>query len=100
MKATRPLLEERKVEAVQVVLLDHVGVGVGDRQGEAPDQVRLRGPALAAGLDRPHAPVGVAHGDEEDPVAGRVEPRRLEVELHPLQPIEREVAEVAPPGRT
>jgi hypothetical protein len=87
-------VEERQVEAVQVVVLDHVGVGPPHPRHQRGDERRLVGV-----LQDVDDAVGVTHGDEEDAVARRVEPGGLEVELQPAHVGQLEAAEVGPARR-
>ena len=74
----RAAIEERQIEAMQVVVLDHVGVGCAHNRDQPRDQR-----CLVEAFDQLDAPVGIAHGDHEDPIALRIETCRLEIDLHP-----------------
>ena len=88
-------VEERQVEAMQVVVLDHVRIGRLHRRDQPADQVGLGGVALAA---RPRAlrvaPAGSRTAIMKMRSRAGVEPGGLEIELQAAQLVEREVAEV------
>ena len=90
----RAPIEERQIEAVQVVVLDHVRIGRADLRDQTRDQ---RGLVIA--LEHLDGPIGVPHGDQEDPIALRIEAGGLQIELHPAQLVERQVPEVGAPRR-
>jgi len=92
----RPRLEERQVEAHQVVVLDHVGVARPDGVAEVRDQAALV--ARVGRLDRRRQAAAVAQRDEEDPTLRRIERRGLEIELEPVQVAVGQAPEVDPPG--
>ena len=93
--------EEGQVEAVQVVVLDHVGVTLADQRAEAADQVGLCGgtsqPALVH-VERRLQPGVILHRDEEDRVTFRVQAGGFEVELEAAQCVEGQVVEVGAPA--
>ena len=95
----RAPVEERQVEAVQVVVLDHVRIGGLHPRDQPADQVGLAGIAVAARLEHLGRARRIAHRDHEDAIARGIEPGRLEIELHAAQLVEREIAEVVAPGR-
>src|SRR2546422_4035611 len=76
---------------MQVVVLDHIGIGCGHGSDQPPDQVRLRRIAGASGLEHLLESRWMAHGNQEDPASFRVEPGGLEIELHAVQLIEGQV---------
>ncbi len=87
--------EERQVEAVQVVVLDHVGIGVADRARRAarsgrPPPRRLS-PAASSTVVRP---AGSRTAIMKIRSRVGIEPGGLEIELQAVQLVEREVAEV------
>ena len=96
----RAAVEKRQIEAVQVVVLDDVGIGRLRRARRAggSDPPRRRRPSPCASSISV-APVGIAHGDHEDAIARGVEPGRLEIELQAAQLVEGEIAKVRAPGR-
>ena len=83
---TRAAIEERQIEAVQVVVLDDVGIRGRTR---LPPAARSDRPRLRRRRRAPRAtastPPAVAHRDHEDAIARRVEAGRLEIDLHPAQ---------------
>ena len=84
---------------MQVVILDHVRVcrvHLGDKPA---DQLGLGRISLASRLEQLRYTRLVAHRDHEDPVALRVESRGFQIELHPVQLVERQIAEVSTPRR-
>jgi hypothetical protein len=93
-EAAGALDEERQVKAVEVVILEDIGICVADRGHQAVQERGLGGVAVAVGLEGGDRAVGGAPGDEEDPIAGRIEAGGLEVELGPGQVGEGQVAEV------
>jgi hypothetical protein len=90
--------EEGEVEAVEVVVLDDVGVGGADQGDELAEELGLVGVGVAAGFEGGGQTSVVAHGDEEDAAVGGVEAGGLEVELEAVEVVEGEVAEVVAPG--
>ena len=97
-EAAGAAVEEGQVEAVEVVVLDDVGIGGLDAGDEAADQVGFGGIAVAAGFEDFGRAGRVADGDEEDAVAVGIEAGGLEVELQAVQMVEGEVAEVVAAG--
>ena len=89
-------LEERQVEAVQVVVLDDVGIRGADARDQARDEVGLGGRVVAARLEDVDRAGVIAHGGDEDAIARRVEAGGLEIELQAVHGVEREAAEVRP----
>jgi hypothetical protein len=74
VERARAPVEEREVEAVQVVVLDDVGIRVAHPRHQAPDEVRLGGRVVARRLEHLGAAAVVAHRHHEDAVAPGVEP--------------------------
>ena len=65
----RAVIEERQIEAVQVVVLDHVRIGGLHARDEPADQLGLGGVAAPCASSTLGRAVGIAHRDEEDPIA-------------------------------
>ena len=95
----RATVEKRQVEAVQVVVLDHVRISGPDRRHQPADHHGFGGVALAVRFEDLDRARRVTQRDHEDPIALGVEPCRFEIDLHPPQVIEREIAEVGPARR-
>jgi hypothetical protein len=91
--------QERQVEAVQVVVLDHVGIVRGDPRHHPAQQGRLRAVIVARRLEQLHLTGGRTHRNQEDAIDRRIEPGGLEVQLEAAQVVEGEVAEVRASGR-
>ena len=89
---------EGKVEAVEVVVFNHVGIERLDTRAQLRQEGRL-GEVIhdAGGLQNLRRSVGSPEGDEENPVDVGIEPGGLEIELHPPQVVEGEPAEVGTP---
>jgi hypothetical protein len=98
-ETTGAAFEERQVEAVQVVILDHVGIGGGDARDEPANQIGFGGVAGAVRFEQLRCPIGKAHGDEKDPIAPGVEAGGLEIELKAAEAIEWQIAKVGAAGR-
>ena len=93
-------IEERQVEAVQVVVLDDVRDRPPATAGDEPrDQVGLGRVAVAVRLEDSAAPVGSRTAIMKMRSRVGIEAGGLEIELHPVQVVEREIAEVGPAGR-
>ena len=58
------------------------------RSNQPLDQRGLVGVIVAVGLERQRPAIGIADGDQEDPIARRIEAGGLEIELQPVQLIE------------
>ncbi len=88
-----------KVEAMQVVVLDHVGIHAADQCDQAADQVRFGDrpvqTALGAVEDAREAAT-VTHGHQKDLVVRRVESRRLQIELQAVHVRVGQAAKVGP----
>ena len=91
-------VEEGEVEAVEVVVLDDVGVGGLNARDEAADEVGFGGRVVAGGFEDFGCAGGVADGDEEDAVAVGIEAGGFEVELEAAEVVEGEVAKVVAAG--
>jgi hypothetical protein len=91
--------QERQVEAMEVVVLDDVGIRGRDPAHEGADQPRFGGVAVALRLEDVDHPGWIAHRDHEDAIGSRVQTGGLEVELQAVKSLERKVAEVRAPGR-
>ena len=97
-QALRAPSQEREIEAMEVVVLHHVGIDGVDARHEAPQEIGFGGVTVAVRRHRLRRAVGVAQRDEEDPIAIRIEAGRLQIELHPPELVEIEPAEVRPAG--
>ncbi len=92
----RAPFEKRQIEAVQVVVLDDVRIDRLHPRDEPRNQrsfvtrVRRLEHFRGAGV--------VAQRHHEDPIAPGVEAGRLEIDLHAMQPVERQTAKVGPAG--
>src|SRR5207237_1304036 len=91
-----PAREEGEIEAEEVVVLEDVGIALPDQRAELLDQAALLG-GLAGLAGEGEAPA-VAHRGKEDPLLVGIEPRRLEIDLHPVEIVVVEAAEIHPPG--
>src|SRR5258706_473334 len=96
--AARAPVEKGKVESVEVVILDDVGVGALDAVNEAANEIRLRRVALAVRFEHFGGSVVVPNGNHEHSIALREESGRLQIELESMQLIEREIAKIRPAG--
>ena len=94
----RAPVEEREVEPVQVVVLDHIGVRIAHARHQRPDEVRFGRVALVPGFEDFRLAGVVADRDHENPVPPRIETRRLQVELQAMDLIERQVLEIGATG--
>lgn len=83
---------------MQIVVLDHVWVELGDSNQESFDEARLGGIPGALDLDRLGNAVRTTYGNQEHAVSTGVEPRRLEIQLGSTQLIERQVVKVRSTG--
>src|SRR5688500_15952897 len=90
--------QERQVEAVQIVIFDHVGVERGDPFEEAPDERRFVFGAIARSFEAFRVAVRAAQGDEEDSIDAGIESCRLEIELGAPQIVEGESVKVGAPA--
>jgi hypothetical protein len=98
-EGARAALEERQVEPVQVVVLDHVRIERLHARGERPDERGLGGVAVAPRLEVLDPAVRTAERGEEDAAEGGVEAGGLEIDLDAAQIVEHEAAEVGPARR-
>ena len=92
-------MQKRQVETLQVVILDHVRICRAHLRDKPADQLGLGGISLSAGLEQFRCSRPVAYRDHEDPVARGIEPRGFQIELHPVQLVERQIVEVSTPRR-
>src|SRR5262249_24548000 len=90
----RASLEERQIEAVQVVVLEDVRIELHDAPHETPDQIRLRRVVVRGDLQGLRVARGGAQRDQEDAIEFGIEPRGFEVELGAPQVVESETLEV------
>jgi hypothetical protein len=97
-EAAPTAVQEREVEAVQVVVFDDVRVGRRDPGHQAADQVGFGGIALTAGLQDFGNARRVADRRHEDAIVLRVQPGGLQIELQAMEVIEGEISEVRPSG--
>ena len=84
----RPSIQERQIEAVQVVVLDHVRIGGPDARDQPRQERGLGGVTLAGRLEHVGHARGVADRDHEDAIPLGIEPGRLEIDLHPVELVE------------
>ena len=96
-KDARAPIEEGEVEAVQVVVLDRVGVIGADSLDEPAHEVGLGGIGRPGGLEDLGVAGVIANRDHEDAIARGIETRGLQIELEAPQLVERKVAEVRAP---
>jgi hypothetical protein len=84
---------------VQVVILDDVRIGRLHHGNQAANQIRFRRIVVAVGLEQIDAAAPIAHRDQEDAIARGVETSGLEIDLHPVQVVEGELAKVSASAR-
>jgi len=94
----RAPIDKRQIEAVQVVILDHVRIGRPHVRDQAGDQLRLGRVGVAVRLEQRCRTGRVAHRDHEDAIAFGIEAGGLEIDLHAPKVVEGEVAEVGAAG--
>ncbi len=75
------------------------GIGRFHNRHKTSNQVGLAVVPVIARLQQFRPTQMVAHRNHEDAIAFGVEPRGLQIELHAMQAIEKEVAEISSPGR-
>ena len=93
------MIDERQIESVQVVILDHVRVRARHARHELMQQLRLSSVAPLASFEHFSVAVGIPDRDHEHAIAFRIEPGRLEIELEAAEVVERQATKVRPPGR-
>ena len=84
---------------MQVVVLDDVRIRRFHPRHQPADQIGLPVIPIAARLQHFCPAQMVAHRDHEDAIALGIEPGSLQIELHAVQLVEGEVAEIGSPGR-
>jgi hypothetical protein len=89
---------ERHVEAVQIVILDHVRIDRADARQEPANEIRLTAPGVGFCHERLDRARRVAQRDHENAIALGIEPGRLEIELRAREIIETEPAKIGAPG--
>ena len=82
------MLDEREIEAVEVVILDDVGIGGLDEGDEARNQIRFGGVASAARFEQFNAARGIADdepgcGDASDLRDGSQAERKRRTRIRP-----------------
>ena len=97
-RASAPL-EKRNVESVQVVILDHVRIRLRYHGDQPTDQVGLGRIAGPVHLEHLQGTSGIASRNHEDAIVPRIESGGLQIELQPMELVEREIAEVGAPCR-
>ena len=87
-KSPGAALEKGQIEAVQVVILDHVGIGLANDGHQLADERRFARVVRRRRFEQPRLARRETHGHEKDAIACRIEAGRLEVELQAAKTVE------------
>lgn len=92
------MIEEGEIEAVQVVVFQHVRISRANVRGEPADEIGFARVVVGVGFEHERIAHGVPDRDHEDPVVPCVEAGGFEIELETVELVEWEIAKVGTAG--
>src|SRR6185369_3990043 len=96
-QSPRTLHQKRQIEAVQIVIFDHVRIELADPRTQLLQELCFGVVAFARSLQRLLFAVRAAESNQKNPRMLRVQTGRFQIELQTMQRIERQLFEVRAP---